>query len=475
MQVARWKVVVAGILVVLLAGAGVATYRVYTFLNTVTAGVNPLNVIQTTLGKDTNPNDVLYKIQHRQQINILLLGYSGSSNTKGGEAAPYLTDSLLVLSIDTATNRAVLTSVPRDLYVKIHAWQNGRYVWEKINAAYEIGLLGGWGNKLPQYSGKYGGGNLAMATVSRVTGLDIQYYAAVNWSAFVSVVNDLGGVNICLSTPLIDYKYPLPNGHYVPGGIHFPAGCQHVNGAQALELARSRHAVEPQQATDFARATRQRQLLLAIKSKAEDLNFLTHIPELMNQLQSDFGTNLTVADLKALWDYGSTLRRSQIEQIALTNQNFLMDQPCPSAGTYILCPVGLNFSQIQSFLANMFPPPAVLQARIPVGIYNGSQVYYFDQIWAGQLAAVGLSTKSLGSRSAEVPTTVLYNYGRWSSDAATAAYLVHMFGAKLIQEPYAPSKPALVLVLGTDAGARWQGQHQTNYYANIQGTGVFGP
>ena len=62
----------------------------------------------------------------------------------------------------------------------------------------------------------------------------------------------LGGVDVCLSTNLDDNSYPTTSNGYHP--IHFKAGCQHLNGEQALEVARSRHAIEPQQSSDFGRA-----------------------------------------------------------------------------------------------------------------------------------------------------------------------------------------------------------------------------
>ena len=68
------------------------------------------------------------------------------------------------------------------------------------------------------------------------------------------MVDALGGVDVCLSTNLDDIYYPDYSGGYHP--IHFKAGCQHLSGEQALEIARSRHANQPQQASDFGRAGR---------------------------------------------------------------------------------------------------------------------------------------------------------------------------------------------------------------------------
>ena len=77
--------------------------------------------------------------------------------------------------------------------------------------------------------------------VSKVTGLTFDRYIAVDFIAFRDMVNALGGVDVCLTTDLDDTSYPDYTGGYHP--IHFKAGCQHLNGEQALEIARSRHAI----------------------------------------------------------------------------------------------------------------------------------------------------------------------------------------------------------------------------------------
>ena len=64
--------------------------------------------------------------------------------------------------------------------------------------------------------------------------------------------NALNGVDVCLTTDLDDWSYPNYHGGWNP--IHFKAGCRHYNGEQALQIARSRHALQPEQSSDFGRA-----------------------------------------------------------------------------------------------------------------------------------------------------------------------------------------------------------------------------
>src|SRR5215831_1235522 len=168
-------VVAAVLLVAILAVGGVAGYRVVGFLQAVLNGANPAQILQQQL--DPPPGSIAYKVKHGQRINILALGYGGAEND-----APYLTDSIMAVSIDPVSKRMVEISVPRDLYVRIDAWQDGRAFTEKINAAFEVPNIPrsfAPGPMKPAYQGKDGAGHLAEATVGAITGLSFDRYMAV--------------------------------------------------------------------------------------------------------------------------------------------------------------------------------------------------------------------------------------------------------------------------------------------------------
>jgi LCP family protein required for cell wall assembly len=140
-------------------------------------------------------------------------------------------DSLMLLHI--GTGRPVLISIPRDSYVPIPG--NGD---NKINAA-----LG------------FGGPALLVQTVESVTGLRINHYMGIGFGGLVSVVNEVGGVNICLKTPL----------HDVDSGANLKAGCQTLDGTQALGFVRDRHSFADE---DLQRMQDQRAFLKALLEKA---------------------------------------------------------------------------------------------------------------------------------------------------------------------------------------------------------------
>ena len=170
----------------------------------------------------------------------------------------YLTDSMLVVHLDFQTGRATLISVPRDLWVQIPTDGSTGSDW-KINAAYELGLDDSeYPNKLPQFTGASGGGNMAKYIVSQVTGLPIDYFVAVDFDGFSKIIDTLGGIDVDVANTFTDYTYPTSDatadGPACTGDdqstdcrytvVHFDAGEQHMDGATALEYARSRHSAD---------------------------------------------------------------------------------------------------------------------------------------------------------------------------------------------------------------------------------------
>src|SRR5205807_4404756 len=175
-------VLVVVLLLGVVAAGGYAVVRTGRFLHKVTNLNNPVTVIQNEV--EPPAGSIAWKLKHGQQVNLLLLGYGGSEND-----APWLTDTIMAVSIDPSSRRVLEVSVPRDLYVGIDAWQDGRPYDEKINAAFEVGMDPSSfapGPLKPQFQGKDGAGHLAEATISRLTRLTVDRYLADDFKAFRS-------------------------------------------------------------------------------------------------------------------------------------------------------------------------------------------------------------------------------------------------------------------------------------------------
>src|ERR1039457_2415368 len=140
-------------------------------------------------------------------------------------------DTIMLLHLPANGTRPTLVSIPRDSYVPIPGVGDN-----KINAAYALG-----------------GPKLLIETVQNVTGLHINHFMSIGFGGLVSVVNDVGGVRMCLKAPMKDPK----------AGLNLKAGCQNLNGSQALGFVRTRAFAEG----DLQREQDQRVLLKGILSK----------------------------------------------------------------------------------------------------------------------------------------------------------------------------------------------------------------
>nr|WP_076388821.1 LCP family protein [Vaginimicrobium propionicum] len=142
-------------------------------------------------------------------------------------------DSIMVL-YRPRTGKSVLVSLPRDSLVTIPGYGD-----DKLNAAYS-----------------YGGAPLLVETIEANTGLKMDGYLEIGFGGFATLVDAIGGVDVCLDEPMQDDL----------AHIDLPAGCQTLNGANALGYVRMRYS-DPE--GDLGRAKRQREIITKIVRKLE--------------------------------------------------------------------------------------------------------------------------------------------------------------------------------------------------------------
>ncbi len=448
------------LLFALVAGGLLAYKRMDDFFIATTGhSINPIGEVVQAV--EPQPGTIAYKLQHGQRVNILLLGMGGYEND-----APFLTDSIMAVSIDPNTNRVMMVSVPRDLVVHMNLQTNAGSIWtNKINAAYEVPYTSIICCVAPQFQGRDGGGRAAEHEVSKVLGINFDRYIAVDFVAFRDMVNALGGVDVCLSSNLDDYSYPNYGHGFMQ--LHYKAGCQHLNGEQALQVARSRHAVEPSQSSDFGRARRQQDIMQAIKAKATTVNGFAKAPQLLDALQKNIHTDMSLSDMKAIYDWGKNLPNSSIMHIALTapapatDGNFLYGGNCGMGNASQLCAEDPTYRMIHQYINSVFISPAVLHERAPVQLTNGSYTYNDLANRVSDLFdPIGLQLNDPVGHAGSGRSVILdYSGGKFPQ---TAQWLAQYFGAQVVQATPADHPPArgqqtygLVVVIGHDFGVKW--------------------
>ena len=426
----------AGFGLLVLGGAGLIAIRVLAFVHEVAPSVGLGDVMRMV----RHDPDAM-ALDRLGRVNFLLLGYGGSGHT-----APYLTDSMMVVSAQAATRQLAMVSIPRDLQVPIPTNRMGLNWTTKINTAYMIGVRDDlFPLKAPVYRGPLGGGNLSAEMVHRVTGLPIPYWVAVDFDGFKRAVDAVGGVDIDVPRALDDRQYPRGNGYM---HVHFNAGLQHMNGERALEFARLRHT----QGGDFDRSRRQQLVLLAVRQKALTLGGLPHLLGLLDALSGHFRTNMSLSQIEIFAGVMEELKVDRAARVSVDDTNFLADSHTAD-GQFILVPLESSYAALRRYLDHLFPQPAVYDESASVQLIDGTASgRNLTGLYRQLLSWVGItsSTQATGPSIAQSEVRD-YSGGR---AALTVSYLASLFQARVIKEatPSAEGGASVVLVLGRDVG-----------------------
>lgn len=368
------------------------------------------------------------------RVNILLLGIGGP-----GHDGPNLSDTMMVMSIDPKTKDVAMLSIPRDMYVRIPGFGTG-----KINGA-----------------NSDGGPMLAEKVVSTVIGVPIHYYIQVDFSGFKQAVDAVGGVDINVTKTLSDYLYPCDDTgpykfKYCP--IYFKAGMHHFNGTQALEFARSRETT-----SDFDRAARQQQVLVAVRKKALDLSTLTNpikLGALIDALGSHVKTDMQLSDIKKLAEIAKDVDPSKITQKVLSTapDSVLVENGpyVPSGFGYVEVPAAgtFNYTAIKDLVKSLFVDHYITGENALIQIQNGSGVAGLATTVSNSLKSAHYNVGVPVNADQEYTKTVIYDYTD-GKKPYTINYLEQRFGVKAQKVKAAVSAdgttaPDIRIIIGSD-------------------------
>lgn len=288
------------------------------------------------------------------RVNILLAGYSADDP---GHSGGQLTDSIMLVSIDTKNNKAFMLSIPRDTYVNIPG--NG---YAKINEAYEDGQA----EHFSQSGYASGGMGLLEETVSQKFNVPIDYYALVDYTAFRDSVNAVGGITVNIQSDDPRGLYD-PSVDFVTHGplVDLTNGPHTLNGEQALDLARARGDSYgsygfPQ--ADFDRTQHQRQMLVALVAKAKTVGVLANpikVGDLFDAISKNVQTDFHLNEARRLNELMQKIPLSTITSASLNSANYngqknydlLQSYATPYGQSALIPAAGIdNYSQIQSYI-----------------------------------------------------------------------------------------------------------------------------
>lgn len=284
------------------------------------------------------------------RTNFLLLGVDRRPVEDAD--TPALTDTLMILSVDTTARAAALLSLPRDLWLPMPL-APGRVITDRINSAYA------YGDTLA-YPG--GGPALLKATIEYNFGIRINHFALVDFKAFEKFVDTIGGVDVDLAEALNDPSFPT--GDYGRMAVALPKGKQHLTGEKALWLVRSRY-----QSSDFSRMQRQQQFLFAVRDQVLRADVALRIPALWLEFRDVVKTDVSLPELVGLAQLATSVPRDRIRNRTV-DQEYIVRGAVPGE-PFALTP---NRGRIAQLVAELFAdnpsdprpwqqPPANANAR----------------------------------------------------------------------------------------------------------------
>ena len=353
----------------------------------------------------------------------------------------YRTDTMMLISVDPVAKTAVMLSIPRDLWVEIPG-----YGVNKINTANFTG---------DSFDYPGGGPALAVKTIKYNLGIHVDYYVRLDFTAFETFIDTVGGVDMDVPEAIDDPEYPDGANGYEP--FYLPAGRQHLNGHDALRYARTRHTEQG----DIDRAKRQQQVIMAVRDKVLSLDMLPTLiakaPLMYQTLNENVTTNLTLDQIIALALLGQDIPRENIQSVVIDYQ--YLTEGTTSDNQQVLIPLRDKIRELRDRLfttAAALPQPASGDAKALIAaegakvvVLNGAGVQGLAQSTAEWLQGQGVNVVAYDTADrSDYANSVIVAY---TGKPYTTVWLQKTFGvANIVSGDDPNSLVDVKIILGVD-------------------------
>ena len=337
---------------VLIAYGGYMVYKAYKAGKEIGLHLKPSDVISQELPKlktddsGTYTNALIVGIDTRETGNLLN------------------TDTIILVSYNNETHDVTMMSIPRDFHVQVNP---DVYWFNRINSIYSTYEPKGEGQGLTRLR----------EVATEITGIDIQYHAMIDYKGFVELIDTLGGIDVYVENSFTDYRYPAEPGYKT---VSFEEGPQHMDGATALEYARSRHSLQNGEGSDFARARRQQNVITAVTEKIVNSSLLNpqSLLDLLNVVQDNVQiSEFTFTDIEAGVNELKNFREDGDTYSFVLDPNagagkLITSKNVVNTGAYAIGPIdGLgNYTDIQDYIQYVWDNPQLYEEDPIIKTYN---------------------------------------------------------------------------------------------------------
>ncbi len=325
--------------------------------------------------------------------NFLLLGTSEDDPGHGGA---FLTDSMMVVSIDQKKKNVFMFSIPRDLYVEYGMACNSGYSG-KINEYFNC-VNDDYTSKEAEQDRL----SKTQAFVGDIFGMDIQYGVHVNNTVIKDGVDAVGGVDVDIQgsngdSGILDRNFDW-RCKYTCYLVKYDNGVHHLDGEHALFLAMARGDIAPTYGlsnSNFDREKNQQKIIIALKEKATSTGTLTNlgkVTSLIDALGDNLRTNIEVKEIRTIMSVAQDVKTESIKTISLFDAENRVVKTGNYNGASVVMPAAgiFDYSEIQDYLKQKLSSDPLVLEDASVLVLNGSGVVGAAQTVAEKIEAAKL-------------------------------------------------------------------------------------
>ena len=227
-----------------------------------------------------NVDNISYSSKNlTEPFTLLLMGVDATGDGISSGSS-FNGDTLMLITFNPKTLNATIFSIPRDTFVPISCFGNAE---NKINSA------------------AYGGTSCVVETIQNLTDIKIDYYVKINFNGVVSLVDDVGGIDVDVPVSFCEQDSQRRFGEYE---ICLEAGKQKLNGEQALALSRHRKTLLT---GDFQRVQHQQLVVQGLLSSLKNVKDVEQLYKILEDISKNIDTNMSTSQILSLYNVGKNI------------------------------------------------------------------------------------------------------------------------------------------------------------------------
>lgn len=443
----KWPIVL--LIIVLLIGGGL--YLLYRYANTTFQKVtsDDSSILGLLFADEKTP----LLADEKGRTNILIFGTEGYNMVDPAYDGGFLTDSMMLVSLNQETGDIKAISLPRDL----HYTRGACTGTAKLNEIFFCNYYQNDGSEESMKEAEKQGQDALAAAFEDILGITIQYKVHANWAAMIDVVNALGGIDVVFTYGSEEWDGPETaievtdeRGLMETDGstvfIDFETNTPyHLDGGSALSVARARNSHGGYGASrgNFSREYFQQKIIEATVKKARETNFVTDLGAatgLLNAVGDNIRTTFKDTDIKTLMRLAKEVNINNMETLS-TVENYdgraaLMTTGMVNNISYVL-PYGgdMYFGNIHNFIQERLYAEGFSREGAQVIVLNGTDTPGTAADEQINLQDEGFIVLSIGNAPDDLQDsekTIVYQLN--DTKPETAAKLAEMYGVELTTE-----------------------------------------